>query len=65
MNIRATPNNEAARIALDIYERTLDAVRGDILVSAHLPQLEPLFAIAGRIFVCGAGKASVAMASGC
>lgn len=73
MKIEATPRNRAGELALEIYRRTLEQIRGDRLVEAqvwlegdmlfvddialNLPDYE-------RIFVCGAGKASPAMAQG-
>lgn len=73
MTLQATPHSEAAKLALEIYRQTLEQIRGDRLIQSQvwmegdtlniddialpLPEYK-------RVFVCGAGKASVAMARG-
>jgi len=73
MRIEATPRNRAGELALEIYRRTLEAIRGDRLVEAKV-SLDGdklivdnlVLDLAGyeRVFVCGTGKASIAMGEG-
>lgn len=73
MKIEATPRNRAGELALEIYRRTLEQVRGDRLVREHvqlngrhllIDDLSYHLSDFDRIVVAGAGKASVAMAQG-
>lgn len=73
MRIRATPRNRAGELALEIYRRTLEQVRGDRLVREHvqlngrhliIDDLSYHLSDFDRVVVAGAGKASVAMAHG-
>lgn len=73
MNLVAHPNSKAAGLALEIYRRTLEEVRGDRLVQSQVwlegNQLNVDDIVLNlddykRIVVAGAGKASVAMAQG-
>ena len=73
MRIEATPRNRAGELALEIYRRTLEQVRGDRLVREHvqlngqhlfIDDLSYHLFDFDRVVVAGAGKASVAMAQG-
>lgn len=71
--MEATAHSEAARLALAVYEDVLRAVRGDVVVRQRV-RIEGERLVVGdrhwdlsafrRVFVCGAGKASPAMAQG-
>ncbi len=65
MKIEGVPHCENARLALDIYRHTLEAVQADRLMLPHLNRLGAELGDTGKISVCGAGKASVAMARAC
>ncbi|MGV3614396.1 MAG: glycerate kinase type-2 family protein [Fimbriimonas sp.] len=71
MPVFATPHGAASEVALQIYERVLDAVRADRLIEAAVQREGDLLFVQGRpydlsayrrILVAGAGKASVSMA---
>ena len=73
MRVEATPRNRAGELALEVYLRTLEACRGDVLVREHVRLEGDILYISDqqyylrdfdRVFVAGAGKASVAMAQG-
>lgn len=73
MKIEATPRNRAGELALEIYRRTLEQVRGDRLVREHvhlsgrhllIDDLSYHLSDFDRLVLAGAGKASVAMARG-
>lgn len=72
MRIEATPRTRAGSLAVSIYGRVLEAVRGDRLVERfvhvdgnRLTVQDRSYDLARyrRVFVAGAGKASVEMAS--
>jgi glycerate-2-kinase len=71
MQIAATPFNPASELALVVYEHVLEAVRADRLIVAAVTRHEDVLIVQGhpydlspfrRVFVAGAGKASVPMA---
>ncbi len=73
MDIQATPSSPAAEQALKIYSSVLESVRADKLVRDAVSLEGGLLFIQGRhvdldafnrVFVAGAGKASVQMGSG-
>ena len=66
------PNSRAGQLALEIYAEVLAQVRADALVAAGVRRVGDMLFVQDsaydlhhyeRIFVCGAGKASAAMAS--
>lgn len=70
-DIRATPHNRASREALRIYAEVLDGVRADRLMHDSVRRRDTMLEIQdkrldlssfGRVYICGAGKASFAMA---
>ncbi|MEZ0324335.1 MAG: glycerate kinase [Fimbriimonas sp.] len=73
MLIQASPKNRASELALQIYKQVLGRVRGDFLVHQTVQRVGSELFIQGhridlsafaRVLVCGAGKASIAMAHG-
>src|SRR4051812_24391082 len=74
MKLEATPHGRAAELAVAIYASVLDEVRGDVLVrraaclATNKLSLRDInnetveLSDVSRVFVCGAGKASVGMA---
>lgn len=72
MRVEATPHNAASELALEVYRRTLDAVRADRLVQNNLRREGKTLFVQGRAYdltayrrirLAGMGKASVAMVS--
>ena len=73
MTLQATAHSPAAEIALEIYRRTLEEIRGDHLIQAHVARTGDHLRIKDtqldltqfdRVMIAGAGKASASMALG-
>jgi glycerate-2-kinase len=72
LKVTATPFNRASELALAIYGKVLDSVRADHLVSDAVQRVGDALFIQGnhidlarfdRVWIAGAGKASVSMAT--
>ncbi len=72
LDVVASPRNEAARLAMSIYEEALDAVRSDHLIRSSVERKDNILRLGDvcldlndfeRVFVLGAGKASAMMAA--
>jgi glycerate 2-kinase len=73
MHVDASPNSEAARLAVSVYSDVLDAIRADSLIARRvslegdtlrIDELALDLSRFDRILVVGAGKAATGMAQG-
>lgn len=71
MHLIAKPHNTASTLALEVYAKVLDEVRGDRLVHKALQRVGDALFIQGqhidlnhfdRVWIAGSGKASISMA---
>ena len=71
MHLIAKPHNTASTLALEVYSKVLDEVRGDRLVNKAVQRVGDALFIQGqhidlnhfdRVWIAGSGKASISMA---